>query len=238
VATKVGIAASMLGMVVALSGITSGFAAGSTAPVAEPLDAGSPTTSASVAVPPWCGWNINPVVGSITLAPPSVGGVAAKYLGEDLELTGSTSSINAYVGATGSAEAELPTDNCSWFGKTPLAATFAVTIAADDAAFTAASESRLDAGMGWSLSVKPLVIANTFSAGCSAAGFTSDPGASMSASGSTTAWSISSANVSTNDFCNYSVEYTATVPADKEPIYGNSTYVFTGPTLVHTLTTS
>jgi hypothetical protein len=238
VATKVGIAASMLGMVVALSGITSGFAAGSDAPEAEPLEAGSPTTSASVAVPPWCGWNINPVVGSITLAPPSVDGVAAKYLGDDLELTGSTSSVNAYVGATGSAEAELLSDNCSWFGKTPLAATFAVSIAEGDAAFTAASESRSDEGMGWVLGVKPLVIENTFSLGCSAAGFTSNPGASMSASGSTTAWSILSGTVSTNDFCNYSVEYTATVPAGKEPTYGNSTYVFTGPTLVHTLTTS
>jgi hypothetical protein len=238
VATKVGIAASMLGMVVALSGITSGFAAGSDAPEAEALPAGSPTTSASVAVPPWCGWNINPVVGSITLTPPLVGGVAAKYLGEDLELTGSTSSVNAYVGATGSAEAELASDNCSWFGKTPLAATFAVSIAEGDAAFTAASESRPDAGMGWLLSTKPLVIANTFSAGCTTAGFTSNPGASMTASGATTAWSIASATVSTNDFCNYSVEYTATVPGGKEPTYGNSTYVFTGPELIHTLTTS
>jgi hypothetical protein len=237
VATKVGIAASMLGMVVALSGITSGFAAGSTAPEAEPLAAGSPTTSASVAVPPWCGWNINPVVGSITLAPPSVGGVAAKYLGADLELTGSTSSINAYVGATGSATAELPSDNCSWFGKTPLAATFAVTIAAGDAAFTAASGSQSDAGMGWSLGAKPLVIANTFSSGCTGAGFTSNPGASMAAAGTTEAWSVST-GVLTNNFCNYSVEYTATVPGGKEPIYGDSTYVFTGPTLIHTLTTS
>ena len=238
VATKVGIAASMLGMVVALSGITSGFAAGSDAPVDEEFAAGSPTTSASVAVPPWCGWNINPVVGSITLAPPSVAGVAAKYLGQDLELTGSTSSVNAYVGATGSATAELSSDNCSWFGKTPLAATFAVSITEGNAKFTAASAERPDEAMGWLLTAKPLVITNTFSPGCSTAGFTPDPGASMTTSGSTPAWSIGSLSVTTNDFCNYSVEYTATVPAGKEPIYGNSTYVFTGPTLVHTLTTS
>jgi hypothetical protein len=238
VATKVGIAASMLGMVMALSGITSGFAAGSDAPEAEPLEAGSPTTSASVAVPPWCGWNINPVVGSITLAPATVGGVAAKYLGEDLELKGSTSSVNAYVGATSSAVAELSSDNCSWFGKNPLAATFAVSIATDNAKFTAASELRSDLGMGWLLSDKPLVIANTFTSGCTTAGFTSNPGASMTASGSTTAWSIADTAVSTNDFCNYSVEYTATVPGGKEPTYGDSTYVFTGPTLIHTLTTS
>ena len=238
VATKVGIAASMLGMVVALSGITSGFAAGSDAPVDEEFEAGSPTTSASVAVPPWCGWNINPVVGSITLAPPTVGEVAAKYLGQELELTGSTSSVNAYVGATGAAIAELASDNCSWFGKTPLAATFAVSIAEGNAKFTAASGGSPDVAMGWLLTDKPLVIANTFTPGCTTAGFTSTPGATLTTSGSTTAWSISSATVSTNDFCNYSVEYTATVPAGKEPIYGNSTYVFTGPTLVHTLTTS
>jgi hypothetical protein len=231
-ATKVGIATSMFGMVIALSGITSGFAAGGTAPAAGDSTAGSASTSASVVVPPWCGWNIDPVVSSITLS------AAGNYLGQDLELTGSTSDVNAYVGATTGATVALASDNCSWFGKTPLAASFGVTIAADDAKFTAASGANADSGMGWLLSDKPLVISNTFSAGCEAAGFTSNAGASMSAAGTTAAWSMLTAAVSTNDFCNYSVSYTATIPANKEPTYGDSTYVFTGPTLVHTLTTS
>ena len=235
VATKVGIATSMLGIVVALSGITSGFAAGSSAPTAGDSTAGSATTSASVVVPPWCGWNINPVVGSITLSP--AGG--AKYLGQNLNLTGSTSEVNAYVGATTGAISELASDNCSWFGKTPLTASFGVTIATGNAAFTAASGSNPDAEMGWNLSTKPLVIENSFSTGCAAAGFTSNPGASMTAAGTTPAWSVTGTGiVTTNNFCNYSVNYTATIPAGKQPVYGDSTYVFTGPTLVHTLTTS
>ncbi len=235
-ATKIGIAASMLGMVVALSGVTSGFAAGSSKPTEGDSEAGSASTSASVVVPPWCGWNINPVVASITLAPAD----EAKYLGTDLALTGSTSSINAYVGATTGATSAPADDNCSWFGKAPQAAKFDVTIASGDAKFTARSGASVDAGMGWELSTKPLVIANTFSAGCTAAGFTPNvsPTASMTAAGTNTAWEILSADVSTNDFCGYSVQYTATVPANKEPIYGNSTYTFTGPTLIHTLTTS
>jgi hypothetical protein len=232
--TKIGIAASMLGMVVALSGVTSGFAAGSSAPTPGDSTAGSATTSATVAVPPWCGWNINPVLSSITLAP----SLGAKYLGVDLELTGSTSSVNAYVGASTGATEALGDDNCSWFGKTPQAATFAVTIASGNDSFTATSTEGRDAAMDWSLSTKPLGIANTFASGCELAGFTPNPGASMAASGTSTAWSILSAAVTTNDFCSYSVAYTATVPAGKLPTYGDSIYTFTGPTLVHTLTTS
>ena len=236
VATKVGIAASMLGMVVALSGITSGFAAGSTAPTEDEIESGSPTTSATVVVPPWCGWNINPVVGNIILAPAT----GAKYLGADLELTGSTSSINAYVGATAEEESELEATNCSWFGKTPLAASFDVSIATGNAKFTAASGLNPDPGMGWDLSVTyPLEISNDFSAGCATAGFLPNTlTASIASAVVTNAWTIPSLSVSTNDFCSYSVEYTATIPGDKEPIFGNSTYTFTGPTLIHTLTTS
>jgi hypothetical protein len=235
-ATKIGIAASMLGMVVALSGVTSGFAAGSSIPTEGDSTAGSASTSASVVVPPWCGWNINPVVSSITLAPAD----SAKYLGVDLALTGSTSSINAYVGATTGATEAPAADNCSWFGKTPQAAKFDVTIASGDDKFTATSGATVDAGMGWALSVKPLVIANTFATGCAGAGFTPNvsPTASMAAAGTNTAWTIDSDDVTTNDFCSYSVQYTATVPGGKQPVYGNSTYTFTGPTLVHTLTTS
>lgn len=232
--TRIGIVASMLGMVVALSGVTSGFAAGSSAPSEGASSAGSATTSASVVVPPWCGWNINPVVSSITLAPSG----GAKYLGADLTLNGSTSSVNAYVGASTGESVALAPDNCSWFGKTPQAATFAVTIASGDDSFTATSTGGRDTAMDWSLSTTPLGIANTFDDGCEASGFTPNAGASMSTSGTSTAWSILSGAVSTNDFCSYSVAYTATVPGGKLPTYGNSTYTFTGPTLLHTLTTS
>jgi hypothetical protein len=232
--TKIGIAASMLGMVVALSSVTSGFAAGGSEPTEGASTAGSAATSATVVVPPWCGWNINPVVSSITLAP----NAGAKYLGEDLALTGSTSSVNAYVGATSGATEALGPENCSWFGKTPQAATFAVTIASGDDSFTATSTAGRDTAMDWSLSSKPLGIANTFDAGCEAAGFTPNAGASMQAAGTSNTWSILSTAVSTNDFCSYSVAYTATVPGGKLPTYGDSTYTFTGPILIHTLTTS
>jgi hypothetical protein len=58
-ATKIGIAASLLGMVVALSGITYGFESGSDTHTEGDTSAGSASTTASVVVPPWCGWNIN-----------------------------------------------------------------------------------------------------------------------------------------------------------------------------------
>ena len=232
-ATKFGIATSLLGMVVALSGVTSGFAAGSTTPTEGNTAAGNAATSASVVVPPWCGWNINPVTAAIVL---TSGG--ASYVGADLPLTGSTSSVNAYVGAIGDASEKPTSTNCSWFGKAAQAARLDVTVASDDAAFTAASGSNADSGMGWALSAKSLNITNTFAAGCTTDSFTSNPSATIDSAKTVTAWSISSGSVNTNNFCSYSVAYSTNVPAGKSPLFGDSTYTFTGPTLIHTLTTS
>jgi hypothetical protein len=113
-----------------------------------------------------------------------------------------------------------------------------VSIATGNAKFTAASGLNPDSGMGWDLSLKPLVITNDFTDGCETAGFVPNTTtASIADAVTTNAWSIPSGSVSTNDFCNYSVEYTATIPGGKQPVYGDSTYIFTGPTLIHTLTT-
>lgn len=237
VLTKIGIAISALAMIVAFNGASSGFAAGSDMPVERETDAGIAETTAVVIVPPWCGWNINPVTSNITLTP------AGTYIGDALVLSGSTSNVNAYVGGTSAAVSAPDADNCSWFGKTPQSASFDVEIAVGDAGFTAVSETRPDPAMDWLLGTgpgtTPLVIANNFSEGCALDGFTPNTEtASVTAAGVTPAWTILSAAVDTNNFCNYSVDYTATIPADKLPTYGDSTYTFTGPSLIHTLTTN
>jgi hypothetical protein len=233
VLTKIGIAISALAMIVAFNGASSGFAAGSDKPTEGETEAGIAETTADVVVPPWCGWNINPVTSNITLS-----SEGASYVGEDLLLTGSTSAVNAYVGGAESAEAAPSSDNCSWFGKTPQSASFDVEIAEGDAGFTAVSGGLADPEMDWSLSTEPLVIANDFSDGCVADGFTPNAGATMFASGTTNAWTITDFDVVTNNFCNYSVDYTATIPGGMMPTYGDSTYTFTGPSLIHTLTTN
>jgi hypothetical protein len=233
VLTKIGIAISALAMIVAFNGASSGFAAGSDMPVEGNTEAGIAETTADVVVPPWCGWNINPVTSNITLS-----SEGASYVGEALLLTGSTSAVNAYVGGVESAESAPASDNCSWFGKTPLSASFDVEIADGDARFTAVSGGLSDSAMDWELSEEPLVIANDFSDGCAADGFTPNAGATMFASGTTNAWTITDFDVVTNNFCNYSVDYTATIPGGMMPTYGDSTYTFTGPSLIHTLTTN
>lgn len=233
VLTKIGIAISALAMIVAFNGASSGFAAGSDKPTEGETEAGIAETTADVVVPPWCGWNINPVTSNITLS-----SEGASYVGEDLLLTGSTSAVNAYVGGAESAEAAPSSDNCSWFGKTPQSASFDVEIAEGNARFTAVSGGLSDSAMDWELSEEPLVIANDFSDGCAADGFTPNAGATMFASGTTNAWTITDFDVVTNNFCNYSVDYTATIPGGMMPTYGDSTYTFTGPSLIHTLTTN
>lgn len=237
VLTKIGIAISALAMIVAFNGASSGFAAGSDMPVEGSTTAGTAETTAEVVVPPWCGWNINPVTSNITLTP------AGTYIGDALVLSGSTSDVNAYVGGTSAAVSAPAADNCSWFGKTPQSASFDVEIALGDAGFTAVSETRPDPAMDWELGAgpgtTPLVIANNFSDGCVLDGFTPNTEtASVVSHGVTNAWTIGSGSVVTNNFCNYSVDYTATIPADKLPTYGDSTYTFTGPDLIHTLTTN
>lgn len=237
VLTKIGIAISALAMIVAFNGASSGFAAGSDRPVEGKTEAGTAETTAEVIVPPWCGWNINPVTSNITLTP------AGTYIGDALVLSGSTSNVNAYVGGTSAAIEVLADTNCSWFGKTPQSARFDVEIAADDAGFTAVSGGLPDPAMDWELGTgpgsTPLVIANNFSDGCVLDGFTPNTEtASVISHGVTNAWTIGSGSVVTNNFCNYSVDYTAAIPAGKLPTYGDSTYTFTGPSLIHTLTTS
>jgi hypothetical protein len=236
VLTKIGIAFSALAMIVAFNGASSGFAAGSDAPEDGNTVAGTADTSATVTVPPWCGWNINPVTADITLTP------AGSYIGEELVLSGSTTAVNAYVGGTSAATSAPVADNCSWFGKTEQAASFEVSIGADDDRFTAKSGVIDDSiAMGWELSEKPLVISNDFSGvgnTCTADGFTPNAGAAISNDATAVkAWSIVTGAVDTNNFCNYSVDYTATIPAGKNPTFGASTYTFTGPSLIHTLTT-
>jgi hypothetical protein len=234
VLTKIGIAISALAMIVAFNGASSGFAAGSDKPTEGETEAGIAETTADVVVPPWCGWNINPVTSNITLS-----SEGASYVGEDLVLTGSTSAVNAYVGGAVSAEAAPSSDNCSWFGKEPQSASFDVEIAEGDAGFTAVSGGLADSEMDWSLSTEPLVIENDFSDGCVTNGFTPNiAAAEISAAGITNAWTITNLDVITNNFCNYSVDYTATIPAGMMPTYGDSTYTFTGPSLIHTLTTN
>jgi hypothetical protein len=234
VLTKIGIAISALAMIVAFNGASSGFAAGLDMPQDEITQAGTAETTADVVVPPWCGWNINPVTSNITLFPAG----NASYVGEDLVLSGSTSAVNAYVGGVDSEEEALSSDNCSWFGLAPQSASFDVEIAENNARFTAVSGGFSDSAMGWELSEKPLVIENDFSEGCVTNGFTPNTSpVAISTAGITNAWTITNLAVITNNFCNYSVDYTATIPAGMMPTYGDSTYTFTGPSLIHTLTT-
>jgi hypothetical protein len=166
VLTKIGIAISALAMIVAFNGASSGFAAGSTEPDEGLTPAGTATTTAVVIVPPWCGWNINPVMSEITLTP------EGEYIGDALVLSGSTTDVDAYVGGVSADGIALDADNCSWFGKTPHSASFDVAIADGDAGFTAASEGRDDDAMDWSLGDESLVIENDFADGCVSNGFT------------------------------------------------------------------
>lgn len=244
VLTKIGIAISALAMIVAFNGASSGFAAGGTQP--EPnatTQAGDPDTSAEVAVPPWCGWNINPILADIELQP------AGEYTGPLLALSGTTDVVRAYVGGTNTATEQLGEDNCSWFGMTPNSATFNVTTSTDG--FTAESDACVppevgpcatpDEAMNWLLNETgaSLRIVNVFDAECADQGFSANnETAEFTGAATASAWSIASGLVGTNDYCSYSVTYNAAIPANQIPTYGESTYTFTGPTLLHTLTTS
>jgi hypothetical protein len=84
----------------------------------------------------------------------------------------------------------------------------------------------------------PLKITNTGIDLCLAEGFIADTGAELSGIGATlttTPWTVAEADVTNNNFCQWSAKYEIKIPSGMTPTYGGVTYRWTGPTLTHTL---
>lgn len=225
---KLGIVVGLLVLALGISPTISSLA--NDQPTAGNINAGGGAMTSSVAVPPWCGWSQTPASSSIILD----GAAGTQYTGqEDYPLTANSGPIYAYVNDGSVISSAASADNCSWFGMAHLGASLEMSVATQS--FTSSSVGRADDGFTWNLSDKPLTFNNNFTT-CS--DFNPNLSASLSATGSVPVWSMSSSDVSTNNFCEYDVDYSTSIPSGLNPKYGGSTYDITGPTLTVTLTTS
>ena len=192
-------------------------------------DAGTGSFTASVAVPPWCGWSQTPAAADLTLTGDGL------YIGDAYELQGSSGSVYAYVNGGSSITSQAASDNCSWFNTTPYAA--ALNMALGDVSFEGTSDAEpgvVDTAFSWDGN---LTFTNNFDEG-SCTNFTTGAGAELTTAGDVDVWSVASGDTTTNNFCSYSISYGSTIPAGLNPTYGDSTYTIAGPTLTVTLTTS
>jgi hypothetical protein len=202
---------------------------GNSAPEVGDTPAGSGSFTSTVAVPPWCGWSQTPATESLTLTG------AGDYTGEPYNLAGTSGDIYAYVNGGSAITSEAAADNCSWFGTSPYGAQLDMSV--PNTNFEGESDAAagvVDAAFSWSGN---LGFANNFEVG-SCTNFMTNPGAELSAGGTVTVWTVDAVNATTNNFCDYSITYTSTIPAGLNPTYGDSNYTITGPTLTVVLTTT
>ena len=198
-------------------------------PDSGPSDAGGGTFSASVVVPPWCGWNQTPTIDNLTLTGSGL------YTGTTYDLTGSSGPVYAYVNGGTAIEEAAAENNCSYYGTAPYSA--ALSMAIDSVSFSGESDANpgvTDEAFSWPGS---LTFENNFDAG-SCDNFITNPGAILDAAGSVDVWSVDSVDTNTNNFCSYTITYGSQIPAGLNPTYGDSTYTITGPTFTFTLITS
>jgi hypothetical protein len=199
-----------------------------------PADVGDATTSSTIPVPPWCDWRIGSLSETVALVPAE--GEDEQYDGDAINLVFSGASINAYIGGFDALTAKPAAENCSWFGETANGAQLNVSMVGSTFAASAA-DGGADDGMDFSASsTNPLVTTSNFTGSCAEDGFV-DGGLGDLHSGATsgTVWTVDSLSAGTNNWCTFNIDYAITIPADMNPIYGNTTYTWTGPSLLFTL---
>jgi hypothetical protein len=207
-------------------------------------DLASQATSISTEVRPWCGWTaLTAANASITLAPAT----ATVYDGTAIDLVATGQQFAIRVGPAGSAVAAgteftaLGVDNCSWFADDQINGV-AVSTELSGNSFIALSDANtgevptVDATMDFDAKPdNPLSIGNT-AVLCD--GFSFDVSPLL-----VTATGVASANVvsllagatGTNNFCSWTSDYAISIPGAMKPMFGDSTYTYTGPTITNTM---
>jgi hypothetical protein len=222
---RVGVVAGVFLVALGFSSAIASF--GNSAPVAGDTPAGSGAFTSTVAVPPWCGWSQTPATDSLTLT-----GIG-QYTGESYDLEGTSGNIYAYVNGGSAITSAAAPDNCSWFGTSPYGAQLDMSLLNTEFEGESDAAAGVDAAFSWTGN---LGFANNFIGSCT--NFTTNPSAELTGAGITTVWSVAAADANTNNFCDYSITYTSTIPSGLNPTYGDSNYTITGPTLTVMLTTT
>jgi len=206
-------------------------------------DLASQATSISTEVRPWCGWTaLTAASTSITLAPetPTV------YDGTAIELVATGQEFAIRVGPAGSAVdagtdfTALGENNCSWFAADQINGV-AVSTELSGNSFVAVSDANIgevpavDATMDFdAISGNPLTIENSAVA-CAEFSFVGSPLVVTDTGASANVVSLAALSTGTNNFCSWTSDYAISIPAGMKPMFGDSTYTYTGPTITNTM---
>jgi hypothetical protein len=195
--------------------------------------------STTVEVAPWCGWYVS-TDGSTDLILAPADGEPTTYTGEEISLTSTGAENHAYVGSVEGLTSQPSSDGCSWFDDAnKYGASY--TVVADGDTFAAEAQltggAVADTGMNFTANdSNPFTIVDQGIDSCSTEGFSVAGSAEIKTGDLDTApWSVLTASVNNNNFCTWSSVYGIKIPASRSPLYGNVDYVWTGPTLTHTL---
>ena len=211
------------------------------------------STGITMPVRPWCGWIA--LVGeetAIDLVPVADGDQI--YDGDPITLEATGQKYAIKVGPNDQdriSDPELFTredeGDCSWFADSEKNAVDVETVLSGNS-FTAVSSKNLtdplssDDSMDFDTNLgddQNLVITNTAD-DCSDAGFVFSLNPFVvstfeSATTSTPVVSMDDAFTTTDSFCSWTSDYRVILPTGMKPIFGNSTYTYTGPTITNTM---
>jgi hypothetical protein len=196
-----------------------------------------------VEVAPWCGWYVSTsgvtalaLEPDASLTPPA----PTEYIGTEIALTATAAENTAYVGPNDGLTEKSASTDCSWFTEAnKYGARYDVVAGGDK--FTAkaltGAEGTLDPGMDFFAIVdNELKITNVGISSCTSEGFATNETAELKTGTlTTTPWTVAGAGVLNNNFCKWSAKYEIKIPLGMSPLYGNVDYLWTGPTLTHTL---
>jgi hypothetical protein len=208
----------------------------------DPLDISSLDVTTEVPVAPWCGWYVSSDLATeIALTPAAE--APSEYTGDAIAITATAAENTAYVGPTSGLTVQGDETDCSWFTTgSKYGARYDVVASSSNFIASAAllGGDTLDSEMDFEAisGTNPLNITNIGIGDCADEGFVADEGAELSGTGAsltTTPWTVSTASVVNNNFCQWSAKYEINIPADMIPTYGGVTYKWVGPTLTHTL---
>ena len=195
--------------------------------------------STTVEVAPWCGWYVS-TDDSTDLVLVPADGEPTTYTGEEISLTSTGAENHAYVGSSEGLTSQPSAEGCSWFDDSnKYGASY--TVDADGYTFAAAAQlpggAEADLAMNFTADdANPFTIVDNGIDSCAVEGFSAIGSAELKTTNLSTApWSVPNLSVTTNNFCSWSSVYGIKIPASKSPLYGNVDYVWTGPTLTHTL---
>ena len=230
---------SILGLTFALGLGTTAFGAGEQKQSQDDTVISTLDVTTEIPVAPWCGWYVSGAGDADLVLEPDTG-APTSYTGAEIALTATADLNTAYVGPSSGLTSQGAAEDCSWF--TPgnkYGARYDVLASGDS--FTAQAlllgGATADEGMKFIANdANPLNITNVDIAACSGQGFETNETASLKTGTlTTTPWTVATAEVNNNNFCQWSAKYEIKIPSGMSPLYGNVSYRWTGPTLTHTL---